>query len=106
VGAAPASGVPAVTAIAKGVTYRQFDVQGAKGLTHAHLVTVDLRDTHVRLALEAGAKLAVDTDAHSPAALGYSRFGVMTARRGWATAADVVNTRDWPEAKALLKAGR
>ncbi|MGW1559570.1 phosphodiester glycosidase family protein [Streptomyces sp. NPDC002144] len=51
VGAAPASGVPAVTAIAKGVTYRQFDVQGAKGLTHAHLVTVDLRDTHVRLDL-------------------------------------------------------
>ncbi|MBO4253828.1 phosphodiester glycosidase family protein [Streptomyces griseorubiginosus] len=50
-GAAPASGVPAVTAIAKGVTYRQFDVQGSKGLTHAHLVTVDLRDTHVRLDL-------------------------------------------------------
>ncbi|MET9911469.1 phosphodiester glycosidase family protein [Streptomyces sp. NPDC006476] len=50
-GAAPASGVPAVSAIAKGVTYRQFDVQGSKGLTHAHLVTVDLRDPHVRLDL-------------------------------------------------------
>ncbi|MFJ9903650.1 phosphodiester glycosidase family protein [Streptomyces sp. NPDC101152] len=51
VGAAPADGVPAVTTIARGVTYRQFDIRGTKGLTHAHLVTVDLRDTHVRLDL-------------------------------------------------------
>ena len=33
------------------------------------------------------------------------RFGVMNARRGWATAADIVNTREWPELKALLKGG-
>jgi DNA polymerase (family 10) len=66
---------------------------------------LDLRDTHVRLALQAGAKLAVNTDAHSVAALDYSRFGVMNARRGWATAADVVNTREWPELRGLLKDG-
>jgi DNA polymerase (family X) len=63
---------------------------------------LDLRDTHVRLAVEAGARLAVDTDAHSIAALDYLRFGVATARRGWATAADVVNTREWPELCAQL----
>lgn len=51
VGAAPASAAQSATSIAPGVTYRQFDVQGAKGTTHAHLVTVDLRDTHVRLDL-------------------------------------------------------
>ncbi|MCH5674460.1 phosphodiester glycosidase family protein [Streptomyces gilvus] len=51
VGAAPAGAVPAGTVVAKGVTYRQFDIQGAKGRTRAHLVTVDLRDTHVRLDL-------------------------------------------------------
>jgi len=33
------------------------------------------------------------------------RFGVMNARRGWATAADIVNTHEWPELKALLKGG-
>src|SRR4249919_870819 len=63
---------------------------------------LDLRDTHVRLAVEAGARLVVNTDAHSVAALDYLRFGVATARRGWATAADIVNTREWPELKAEL----
>jgi DNA polymerase (family 10) len=55
------------------------------------------------MAVQAGVKLAIDTDAHSRAALDYMRFGVMNARRGWATADDVVNTRRWPELKQLLK---
>jgi DNA polymerase (family X) len=66
---------------------------------------LDLRDTSVRLAVEAGVKLAIDTDAHSVSALDYMRYGVMNARRGWATADDVINTRDWPEVQALLKDG-
>jgi DNA polymerase (family X) len=67
---------------------------------------LDLRDAHVRLAVDARAKLAIDTDAHSIGALGYMRFGVKNARRGWATAGDVVNTRELPELLALLKGGR
>ena len=66
---------------------------------------LDLSDVHVRLAIEAGAKLSIDTDAHSVARLEAVRFGVMNARRGWATAVDVVNTREWPELKTLLKGG-
>ena len=64
---------------------------------------LDLRDTHVRLAVEAGARLSIDTDAHSVEALGYMQFGVMNARRGWAPPELVVNTRDWPAARELLK---
>jgi DNA polymerase (family 10) len=64
---------------------------------------LDLRDTNVRMAVEAGAKLSIDTDAHSVVALDYMRFGVMNARRGWAAAGDVVNTRTWPQLKKLLK---
>jgi DNA polymerase (family X) len=64
---------------------------------------LDLRDASVRMAVQAGVKLAINTDAHSRAALEYMRFGVMNARRGWATAADVVNTREWPALKKLLK---
>ena len=64
---------------------------------------LDLRDTHVRMAVEAGAKLAVDTDAHSLEALDYMEYGVMNARRGWAAPEHVVNTREWPELRALLK---
>jgi DNA polymerase (family 10) len=64
---------------------------------------LDLRDSNVRMAVEAGAKLSIDTDAHSVRALDYMRFGVMNARRGWARADDVVNTRSWAQLKKLLK---
>jgi DNA polymerase (family X) len=64
---------------------------------------LDLRAGNVRMAVEAGAKLTIDTDAHSVRALDYMRFGVMNARRGWARADDVVNTRTWPQLKKLLK---
>ncbi|MFH8341863.1 phosphodiester glycosidase family protein [Streptomyces sp. AM6-12] len=50
-GAAPAGAVPAGTTIAPGVTYRQFDLPAAAGTTHAHLLTVDLRDPRVRVGL-------------------------------------------------------
>ncbi|MGV9245127.1 phosphodiester glycosidase family protein [Streptomyces sp. NPDC003710] len=51
VGAAPATGVPDARTIAPGVLYSQFDVPAAHGVTHAHLVTVDLRDPRVRVDL-------------------------------------------------------
>lgn len=51
VGAAPAGAVPGTTRLAPGVTYRQFDIRAARGVTHAHVVVVDLRDTHVRVNL-------------------------------------------------------
>jgi DNA polymerase (family 10) len=54
---------------------------------------LDLRDVHVRAAVEAGVPIVVSTDAHSLAGLGNMPLAVATARRGWATAADVVNTR-------------
>ncbi|MEU2713193.1 phosphodiester glycosidase family protein [Streptomyces sp. NPDC007205] len=50
-GAAPAGAVPAGERIAPGVTYRQFDVRAAAGTAHAHLLTVDLADPHVRVDL-------------------------------------------------------
>ncbi|MDQ3858146.1 MAG: PHP domain-containing protein [Actinomycetota bacterium] len=53
---------------------------------------LDLKGEHVRLAVDAGAKLVVCTDAHSTAGLANVELAVGTARRGWATAADVVNT--------------
>ena len=55
---------------------------------------MDLTGSQARAAKAAGCVLAVDTDAHSTAELASMRFGVGTARRGWLTAADVVNA--WP----------
>ena len=54
---------------------------------------LDLRDEHVRLAIDAGVSILVSTDAHSVRGLRYMPLSVATARRGWATAADVLNTR-------------
>jgi DNA polymerase (family X) len=58
---------------------------------------LDLRDEHVRLVVEAGVPIVVSTDAHSVRGLGNMRLSVGTARRGWATAADVINTRQLSE---------
>jgi DNA polymerase (family X) len=54
---------------------------------------LDLSGPEIRLAIEAGVSIVVSTDAHSVRGLGNMRLAVHTARRGWATAADVVNTR-------------
>ena len=53
----------------------------------------DLRDTLVRQTVEAGVKLTINSDAHNTSHLDFIKFGEATARRGWATAADVLNTR-------------
>ncbi len=54
---------------------------------------LDLSGPEIRLAIEAGVPIVVSTDAHSVRGLGNMRLAVHTARRGWATAADIVNTR-------------
>jgi len=54
---------------------------------------LDLRDEEVRLCVEAGVPVVCSTDAHSVRGLGNIQLSVATARRGWATAADVLNTR-------------
>jgi DNA polymerase (family X) len=54
---------------------------------------LDLKGEHVRLAVEGGARVVVNTDAHSIAGLVNMSLAVHTARRGWASARDVVNTR-------------
>ena len=52
---------------------------------------LDLRDTHARLAIEAGVKLAINTDAHGPADMDQLAYGILTARRAGATPHDVIN---------------
>jgi len=66
---------------------------------------LDLADAHARMAKETGVKIAVSTDAHSVAHLGFMRFGIDQARRGWLEPDDVLNTRRWGELRRLLKRG-
>lgn len=54
---------------------------------------LDLSDVHVRRALAMGVRLVTSSDAHATEELDYMANAVATARRGWATAASVENTR-------------
>jgi DNA polymerase (family 10) len=53
---------------------------------------LDLRDEHIRLAVQNGVKLAINSDAHHPVHFAYLLFGIGQARRGWAKKIDVINT--------------
>jgi len=67
---------------------------------------LDFKDIHCRMAIEAGVKLAIGTDAHSVAGLGLMGFGVATAGRGWATKANVLNTFSAAKIKSWVKSKR
>lgn len=59
----------------------------------AHPLRLDLNDVYSRRAVELGVMLAISSDAHDTDGFRLLHFGVATARRGWATAADILNTR-------------
>jgi DNA polymerase (family 10) len=58
---------------------------------------LDLSGAHVREAIEAGVEIVCSTDSHSIRGLANMELAVATARRGWATAERVVNTRPLSE---------
>ena len=55
---------------------------------------LDLKDSHIRQAIEKGCLLSIDTDAHAPKQLEFMEYGIAQARRGWATSKNIVNS--WP----------
>jgi DNA polymerase (family 10) len=61
---------------------------------------LDLSAEHVRMAREAGVTIVVNTDAHSTRGLGNMELAVATARRGWASPEEVLNTRPLAEVLA------
>ena len=64
---------------------------------------LDLNDEAIRVAVEAGAAVAIHTDAHGVGELDYRRYGVHTARRGWAETPDVLNTRSVADLRSWLE---
>ncbi len=65
---------------------------------------LDLDDVHVRRARELGVRLAINSDAHHAGGLDSLPYGLATARRGWATAEDVLNTLTLEEIRTWRKA--
>ncbi len=69
---------------------------------NAHPRRLDLDDVACAAAKAYGVPIVISTDAHSVSGLDAMRYGVMQARRGGLTRADVVNTRSWRDLKKLL----
>jgi DNA polymerase (family 10) len=67
---------------------------------------LDLDDAHARAARGRGARLLIDSDAHSTVELGNLRWGVTVARRAWLEAPDVLNTLRADDFRAALRRHR
>jgi DNA polymerase (family 10) len=73
---------------------------------NCQLDRLDLSDVNARYARERGVKLIISSDAHSRAALAHTRWGVMVARRAWASKHDVLNTLPFDEFRRSLRRHR
>ncbi len=62
---------------------------------------LDLSAEHCRRAVEAGALISINADAHRAATLENIRYGIMTARRAWLEPRHVINTWDLERVKTL-----
>lgn len=67
---------------------------------------LDLDDTLARAARDRGVKVIIDSDAHSPAALGNLRWGALIARRAWLEPGDILNTLPVEDFRAALRRNR
>jgi DNA polymerase (family 10) len=90
-------------------TDRVFTAAAAAGVAieiNSQVDRLDLDDVLARSARDRGVKIVIDSDAHSPAALGNLRWGVSVARRAWLQSEDVLNTRPIDAFRAMLRRNR
>lgn len=86
--------------------FRTAQEHGVMLEVNAQPERLDLDDIHVRAAIGHGVRLSLGTDAHAAGQLTFMRWGVDQARRGWAEAADLVNTLPLSRLSRLLHAER
>ncbi len=67
---------------------------------------LDLKDVHARQALDAGATLCINTDAHHTDQLEQMRLGVITARRAWVPKERVLNALPLAQLRKRLQLKR
>lgn len=66
---------------------------------------LDLPDELVFEARKKGVKFFIDTDSHEKGQMDMMEYGVSVARRGWATADDIMNTKSYNEIVEFFKKG-
>jgi DNA polymerase (family 10) len=66
---------------------------------------LDLPDTLIRKAVDCGVKLVINTDSHAVYQMNLMKYGVATARRGWAKKSDIINTMNFADIIKWIKGG-
>jgi DNA polymerase (family X) len=69
---------------------------------NAYPERLDLSGAMVRAAKAKGACFTISTDSHHPSHLAFMRYGVITARRGWLSPHDIMNTLPADQLAAAL----
>lgn len=64
---------------------------------------LDLSDNLIKLAINAGVKLIINSDSHSVSQMSMQKYGVFMARRGWATKNDILNALGYNKFLEWLK---
>lgn len=64
---------------------------------------LDLPDDLVKIAVRSGVKLAINSDSHEVSQMDSMKYGVWTARRGWAQKKDVINTYPFVDLQKVLR---
>ncbi len=85
---------------------REAKAHGTALEVNANTMRLDLRDAHVRVCVDTGTLVAIDTDAHSAGDFDQLRYGVLTARRGWLGCKLCINTWEPRTLIQWLKAKR
>jgi DNA polymerase (family 10) len=85
---------PDIAALAKEAATRKVALE-----VNANAMRLDLRDAHVRLCVQAGCAVSINTDAHGAGDFDELRYGVATARRGWLGTGLCINA--WTQARLL-----
>lgn len=70
---------------------------------NAHPARLDLDSGNCRLAASAGVMIAIGTDAHMIAELDHMLYGIGTARRGWLSKTNILNTLSLKELLSAIK---
>lgn len=63
----------------------------------------DLKDEYIKKCVEAGVKMAIDSDAHAAGHFAFLEYGIAQARRGWAGCRDVINAWSMDKMLSMLK---
>ena len=81
---------------------RKCKTRGVALELNAHPERLDLTDVHCRMARDEGARVSINSDAHSEHEFDNLAFGIGQARRGWLEKNDVINTRPLRDVRKWL----